>query len=78
MIARVKINEENGSQTLTIPPELAIPASEVFMSRHGGKLVIEPVMVSDKASFFDWLETIEPWDGPGPDIDDPLPEKVEL
>lgn len=74
---RVKLHEENGVQILTIPAELAIPASEVFVTNDGNKLVVEPVMVSDKSSFFVWLETIEPWEGPGPDVEDPLPEDVE-
>jgi virulence-associated protein VagC len=78
MIARLKIHEEGGSQTLTIPPELALAASEVFVTKEGSKLTIEPVMVRDKSSFFEWLNTIEPWDGPGPDIVDPPPEDLNL
>ncbi len=74
---RVKLHEENGVQTLTIPTELTIPASEVFVTNDGGKLLIEPVMVRDKASFFEWLRTVEPWEGPGPDIDDPFPEDIK-
>lgn len=74
---RVKLHEENGVQILSIPAELAIPASEVFVTSDGNKLVVEPVMVSDRSSFFAWLETIEPWEGPGPDIEDLLPEDVE-
>jgi virulence-associated protein VagC len=74
---RVKLHEENGLQTLTIPAELTMPASEVFVTKEGAKLTIEPVMVRDKSSFFEWLKTIEPWDGPAPDIEDPLPEDVK-
>ncbi len=74
---RVKLHEENGVQTLTIPAELTIPASEVFVTSDGGKLLVEPVMVRDKASFFEWLRSVEPWEGPGPDIDDPLPEDIK-
>ena len=76
MIARVKIRVEDGVQTLPIPPEMALPASEVFVTREGTKLTVEPVMVTDKASFFEWLRTIEPWEGPGPDISDPPPEDI--
>jgi virulence-associated protein VagC len=78
MVARLKIHEKGGSQTLTIPPELALAASEVFVTKEGSKLTIEPVMVSDKSSFFEWLKTIEPWDGPGPDLADPPPEDMDL
>lgn len=76
MIARLKIRQAADGQTLTIPPELALEASEVFVTREGAKLTIEPVMVRDKASFFEWLKTIEPWDGPGPDLADLPPEDL--
>ena len=77
MIARIKIRVEDGVQTLPIPPEMALPASEVFVTREGTKLMVEPVMVTDKASFFEWLRTIEPWEGPGPEIIDPPPEDLD-
>jgi virulence-associated protein VagC len=78
MIARVKIRVEDGIQTLPIPPEMALPASEVFVTKEGAKLTVEPVMVKDKSSFFAWLKTIEPWDGPAPDLPDPPPEDLNL
>jgi len=34
-------------------------------------------MVTDKSSFFAWLNTIEPWEGPGPDLDDPPPKSLD-
>jgi virulence-associated protein VagC len=78
MIARLTIHEEEGGvQTLTIPPELALPASEVFVTKEGGKLTVEPVMIRDRSSFFAWLKTVEPWDGPGPDLADPPPGDVD-
>ena len=76
MIARLKVRQEADGQTLTIPPELALEASEVFVTREGAKLTIEPVMVRDKGSFFEWLKTIEPWNGPDPDLVDPPPEDL--
>lgn len=78
MIARVKIRMDDGFQTISIPPEMALAASEVFVTREGTKLTVEPVMVTDKSSFFEWLKTIEPWDGPGPDLADPLPEDLRF
>jgi len=78
MIARLKVREDESGQTLTLPAELKLAASEVFVTRDGNRLVVEPVMVTDKASFFDWLKTIEPWDGPGPEENDPLPEEIKL
>ena len=78
MIARVKLRDEGGVQTLPIPRELALAASEVFVRREGTKLTVEPVMVTDKSSFFEWLKTIEPWDGPPPDLADPPPEDLDL
>jgi virulence-associated protein VagC len=78
MTARLRIHEEKGGvQILTLPPEMALPAAEVFVTKEGGKLTVEPVMVRDKSSFFEWLKTIEPWDGPGPDLADPPPEEVD-
>jgi virulence-associated protein VagC len=77
MMARLKIREDDGGQTLTLPPELALATSEVFVTKEGSKLVIEPVMVTDKGSFFRWLETVEPWDGPGPDLVDAPPEEID-
>ena len=78
MIARLKVREDESGQTLTLPAELKLAASEVFVTRDGNRLVVEPVMVTDKASFFDWLKAIEPWDGPGPEENDPLPEEIKL
>jgi virulence-associated protein VagC len=76
MIARLKTHEDVSGQTLTLPPEMALPASEVFVTKEGDKLVIEPVMVTDKVSFFQWLDTIEPWEGPGPELSDEPPEEI--
>ncbi|MBS3650411.1 AbrB/MazE/SpoVT family DNA-binding domain-containing protein [Pseudaminobacter sp. 19-2017] len=78
MIARLRIRQDESGQTLTLPPELTLPGSEVFVTKEGNRLVVEPVMVTDKSSFFKWLETIEPWDGPGPDDLDPPPEELKL
>lgn len=78
MIARLKIAGDESGQILTLPPELTLTASEVFVTKDGNRLVVEPVMVTDKASFFEWLRTIEPWDGPGPEENDPPPEEIRL
>lgn len=77
MIARLKIHESLEGQTVLLPPELALAASEVFVTKEGDRIVLEPVMVRDKASFFEWLQTIEPWEGPGPDLSDPIPEEIK-
>lgn len=78
MIARVKLHEVEGVQTLFIPSELALAASEVFLTKEGSKITIEPVMITDRSSFFEWLKTVEPWDGPAPELTDPAPEEIKL
>ena len=48
---------------------------EALIRQEGDRLIIEPV---PSPSLLAVLETIEPIDEPVPDIQDPLPEQVEL
>ena len=77
-MVRLTIREDESGQTVTFPPELRLPTTEVFVTRQGNRLVIDPVAVTERASFLQWLATMEPWDGPGPDDDDPPPAEIDL
>ena len=48
---------------------------EALIRQEGDRLIIEPV---PSPSLLAVLETIEPIDEPVPDIQDPLPEQVDL
>ena len=49
--------------------------TEALIRQEGDRLIIEPV---PSPSLLAVLETIEPIDEPVPDIQDPLPEQVDL
>jgi antitoxin VapB len=58
-----------------IPVEFELPGDEAVMHREGDRLVIEPVR---KRGLLALLETMKPFDGEFPEIEDrpPAPEKI--
>ena len=52
----VKLVRDGDTQTISIPPELALSASEVIIHREAGKLIIEPCY---KKSLLEVLATLE-------------------
>ena len=72
---RVSLFRNGRSQALRIPKEFELPGTEATIRREGEKLVVEPVK---KSSLLEYLMTKEPLDEEFPEIDDPLPEPVDL
>ena len=71
----VRLFRNGRNQAVRIPVEFELPGDEAIMHRDGDRLVIEPVR---KRGLLALLETMEPFEGEFPEIDDPLsrPERV--
>ena len=72
---KVSLFRNGRSQALRIPKELELPGREATIRRDGDALIVEPIKVN---SLLEYLQTKEPLDEDFPDIDDPLPEPVDL
>jgi antitoxin VapB len=72
---RVRLFRNGRNQAVRIPVEFELPGNEAIMRREGDRLVIEP---AEHVSLLDWLATIEPWDEPFPEIDDPPVEPEDV
>jgi antitoxin VapB len=71
----VKLFRNGRNQAVRIPVEFELPGDEAVMHREGDRLVIEPVR---KRGLLALLETMEPFDGEFPEIEDrpPAAEKI--
>lgn len=72
---KVRLFRNNRSQAVRIPKEFELPGEEVWLCKEGGRLIIEPVST---ASLVGLLKSLKPLDEDFPDIEDLLPEAVEL
>ena len=63
---RVRLFRNNRSQAVRIPVEFELPGSEVFMTRDGDRLIIEPII---EGTLLELLASWEPLDEPFPDVD---------
>lgn len=74
----VKVFKNGRNRAVRIPVEFEFAGDEVIMRKDGDKIIIEPVKT--KPDFFEWLESLEPWDEDFPDLDEkqPPPEDVNL
>ena len=72
---KVSLFRNGRSQALRIPKDFELPGTEATIRRDGDMLVVEPVR---RSSLLEYLRTAEPIDEPWPEIDDPLPEPVDL
>lgn len=72
---KVSLFRNGRSQAVRIPKEFELPGREAVIRREDGRLVIEPVK---RGSLIEYLRNKEPLDEDFPEIDDPLPEPVEL
>ncbi len=71
----VKLFKNGRNQAVRIPREFELPGGEAVMYKEGDRLVIEPV---PKKSLLALLDTLEPLDEDFPEIEDPLPEPVDI
>ena len=72
---RVRLFKNGRSQAVRIPREFELPGKEAIMRKEGERLVIEP---AKPKSLLALLATLEPLDEEMPQIDDQLPEPVDL
>jgi antitoxin VapB len=72
---RVRLFRDNRNQVIRIPVEFELPGSEVFVSRDGDRLIIEPVRKRSLAALLDsWVPLVEEF----PEIDDPAPRPQDV
>ncbi len=72
---RVSLFRNGRSQAVRIPKEFELPGREAILRKEDGRLTIEPLK---RDSLIEYLQTAEPVDEEWPEIDDPLPEPVDL
>ena len=72
----VKLHRDGKSQTVTIPPEFALPGEDAVMRKDGDTLTIKPA--KSKKRLLDLLAKLEPLEEEFPEIPelplDPPPE----
>jgi antitoxin VapB len=73
---KVSLFRNGRSQAVRIPKEFELPGDEVLMRKEDGILVIEPLR--RKRSLLEVLASLEPIDEEFPEIDDSLPEDVNI
>ena len=72
---KVSLFRNGRSQAVRIPKEFELPGNEAILRKDGERLVLVPTR---KETLLEVLDRLEPVDDPWPEIDDPLPEPVEL
>ena len=72
----VRLFRNGRNQAVRIPREFELPGTEAVMRKEGSRLVIEPAQ--RKTSLRDYLRTAAPIDEPFPEIEDRLPDPVEI
>lgn len=73
---KVSFFRNGRNQAVRVPKEFEVAVKSGMMMREGTKLIIETA--ETKPSLKAWLRTLEPLDIEWPEIDDPLPEPVDL
>ena len=72
----VKLHRDGKSQTVTIPPEFALPGEDAIMRKDGDTLTIKPA--KSKKKLLALLATLEPIDEDFPEISDPPTEPEDI
>ena len=72
---KVSLFRNGRNQAVRIPREFELPGQEAYIRKEGHSIVIEPVR---RETLLEVLDRLEPIDEEWPQIDDPLPEPVEL
>ncbi len=71
----VRLFRNGRNQAVRIPRDMELPGEDVVIYRDGDRLIIEPAPAQ---SLIALLATWEPLDEEFPEIEDALPEDVEL
>ena len=72
---QVKLFRNGRNQAVRIPREFELPGEDAIMRQEGGRLILEPAAPQSLLAF---LATLEPMEEDFPDIDDELPDDVDL
>jgi antitoxin VapB len=73
---KVSLFRNGRSQAVRIPKEFELPGNEATIRKEEGRLIIESVPRED--GLIELLKRSKPIDEDWPEIDDPLPEPVDL
>jgi len=71
----VSLFRNGRNQAVRIPREFELPGVQALMRQENGRLIVEPV---EEDGLLALLDRLDPIDETFPDIDDPLPEPVEI
>ena len=72
---KVRLFWNNRNQAVRIPRDFEFDGDEVMLRKEGERLVIEPAPTTTLVEF---LETAKPLDLDFPEIDDPLPDEINI
>jgi antitoxin VapB len=72
---RATLSTNGSNQAIRIPRDFELPGKEALIHKEGDRLIIEPV---PPPSLLAVLATLEPIDETFPDVNDPVPEPVDL
>ncbi|RAH95405.1 AbrB/MazE/SpoVT family DNA-binding domain-containing protein [Acuticoccus sediminis] len=72
---RVSLFRNGRNQAVRIPKDMALPGTEAILRKDGDRLILEPARPD---SLLALLATLEPIDETFPEIEDPLPEAVDV
>ena len=72
---RVSLFRNGRNQAVRIPKDMEFPGDEAVLRKEGDRLILEPVHL---ASLLALLKTLTPIEEDFADIEDPVPEPVDL
>lgn len=72
---RIKLYREGREQTIRLPDEFALPGDEAILRWEAGRVTLEAVA---QPSLLSTLSRLSPLDDAWPEIEDRLPEPVDL
>ena len=72
---RVSLFRNGRNQAVRIPKDMEFPGDEAVLRKEGDRLILEPV---HPASLLALLKTLTPIEEDCADIEDPVPEPVDL
>lgn len=71
----VRLFRNGRNQAVRIPRDLELPGSEALLRKEGDRLIVEPL---PRPSILEVLARLKPLEDDFPEIEDPLPEDVNL
>ena len=74
-VRKISIFRNGRNQAIRIPRDMELPEGEAFISREGDRLIIEP---AGPSTLLDLLKTLEPLEDEFPELEDSIPDPVEI